>query len=279
MILTDVDGTLTDGTLAVLPDGEEIKTYHVKDGLGVLLAQLVGLKLGHHHRQDARKGLEKRAERLKITELHQGVIDKRPVFDGHPDAATASRPEEVAYIGDDLGDLEVMKPAGLAGGRRPTPIRLVRKHAHYVCRARGGRGAFRELVDFIIAAQKKWDVDHRAVQDASSIGKSRTTDREETREDQSEHFSRIRHPGHRRQGPDARRRRDAGPGPSGPISGGQGRRQVAVGRDCRLSSPAYGAGFAEGPAVGGLRRRRSGDDPDAAPLFRDFLQELSRPGS
>ena len=51
MILTDVDGTLTDGTLAVLPDGEEIKSYHVKDGLGVLLAQMAGLEAGHHHRQ------------------------------------------------------------------------------------------------------------------------------------------------------------------------------------------------------------------------------------
>ena len=153
MILTDVDGTLTDGTLAVLPDGEEIKTYHVRDGLGVLLAQITGLRTGIITGKTSR-GLEKRAERLKIAELHQGVIDKRPVFE---DIArrNALRPEEIAYIGDDLGDLEVMRRAGLAGAVADAhPV--IRRHAHYVCRKAGGRGAFREFVEFIIGAQDKW---------------------------------------------------------------------------------------------------------------------------
>ena len=153
MVLTDVDGTLTDGRLTVLPDGEELKSYHVKDGMGVLLAQLADLKLGIITGKTS-KGLEKRAERLKIDEVHQGAIDKKPIFEEIL-KKYALRSEEVAYIGDDLGDLEVIQSVGLAaavGDAHP----LIKKHAHYVCRKNGGQGAFREFVEFIIAAQKKW---------------------------------------------------------------------------------------------------------------------------
>jgi 3-deoxy-D-manno-octulosonate 8-phosphate phosphatase (KDO 8-P phosphatase) len=155
MVLTDVDGTLTDGRLTVLPDGEELKSYHVRDGMGVLLAQLADLKLGIITGKTS-NGLERRAERLKISELHQGVINKKPVFEEIL-KKYGLRPEEVAYIGDDLGDLEVIKSVGLAaavGDAHP----LIKKHAHYICRKNGGQGAFRELIEFIIAAQKKWDV-------------------------------------------------------------------------------------------------------------------------
>ncbi len=155
MILTDVDGTLTDGTLAVLPDGEEIKTYHVRDGLGVLLAQLVGLKTGIITGKISR-GLTVRAERLKIPELHQGIVDKKPVFEDIL-RRNGLRPEEVAYIGDDIGDLEILKRAGLAGAVADAHP-AIRRQAHYVCRNAGGRGAFREFVEYIIGAQKKWGV-------------------------------------------------------------------------------------------------------------------------
>ncbi len=155
MVLMDVDGTLTDGTLAVLPDGEEIKSYNVRDGMGVLLAQLAGLKVGIITGKTS-KGLEKRAERLKITEIHQGIIDKKKVLD---EILTRNRlvPEDVAYIGDDLGDLEVIKSVGFSAAVADAhPI--VRKSAHYVSKKKGGGGAFREFVEYIIGAQKKWDV-------------------------------------------------------------------------------------------------------------------------
>jgi 3-deoxy-D-manno-octulosonate 8-phosphate phosphatase (KDO 8-P phosphatase) len=155
LILMDVDGTLTDGSLAVLPDGEEIKAYNVKDGLGVLLAQLIDLKLGIITGKRS-QGLVRRAERLKITELHQGVIDKKPVFDDILKRHGLA-PEETAYIGDDIGDLEIMAAAGLAAAPADAH-KLVKKQAHYVCRLAGGRGAFRELVDFIIDAQGKRDL-------------------------------------------------------------------------------------------------------------------------
>jgi 3-deoxy-D-manno-octulosonate 8-phosphate phosphatase (KDO 8-P phosphatase) len=155
MILMDVDGTLTDGRLAVLPDGEEIKSYNVKDGLGVLLAQIVDIKIGIITGKRS-EGLVKRAERLKITELHQGVIDKKPVFDDIL-RRHGLAPEEVAYIGDDLNDLAIMAACGLAAAVADAHT-VVRKKAHYVCKLAGGEGAFRELVDFIIGAQGKWDV-------------------------------------------------------------------------------------------------------------------------
>ncbi|MCX6576156.1 MAG: HAD hydrolase family protein [Candidatus Aminicenantes bacterium] len=155
MVLMDVDGTLTDGTLAVLPDGEEIKTYNVRDGMGVLLAQLAGLKLGIITGKIS-KGLEKRAERLKITEIYQGIIDKKKVLDEILEKNRLAA-EDVAYIGDDLGDLEVIRSVGFSAAVADAhPI--VKKSAHYVCKKKGGSGAFREFIEYIIGAQKKWEV-------------------------------------------------------------------------------------------------------------------------
>jgi 3-deoxy-D-manno-octulosonate 8-phosphate phosphatase (KDO 8-P phosphatase) len=153
MILTDVDGTLTDGKLAVLPDGQEVKTYHVKDGLAVLMAQLAGLKLGIISGKTS-KALELRAARLKIDDLYQGAIDKRPAF-REILAKHGLQAEEVAYIGDDLGDLAVLKAVGLSAAVADAHP-AVRREVHYVCRKKGGDGAFREFVDFILGAQDKW---------------------------------------------------------------------------------------------------------------------------
>ena len=94
----DVDGTLTDGTLLVFPDGEELKTYHVRDGLGILLAHLAGLKTGIITGKTS-KSLEIRSERLKMTEIHQGILDKKPVLDEILERNGLTT-EEVAFIGD-----------------------------------------------------------------------------------------------------------------------------------------------------------------------------------
>jgi 3-deoxy-D-manno-octulosonate 8-phosphate phosphatase (KDO 8-P phosphatase) len=154
LLLMDVDGTLTDGTLTVMPDGEELKSYHVRDGLGILLARLAGLDLGIITGKTS-KALERRAERLGITELHQGALDKGRVL-----AAILERrglgPERVAFIGDDVGDLAVMKTVGLAGAVADAHPD-VRSRCHYVCRTPGGRGAVREFIEFILRAQGKWE--------------------------------------------------------------------------------------------------------------------------
>ncbi len=152
MILMDVDGTLTDGTILVLSDGEELKSYNVKDGAGILLARLAGLKTGIITGKTS-KSLEKRAEKLKIPEVYQGVLDKKKVFEEIL-AKNKLKAEEVAYIGDDLGDLEVIKSAGLAAAVADAHP-AIKKRSHFICTKPGGKGAVREFIEFILEAQDK----------------------------------------------------------------------------------------------------------------------------
>jgi len=153
MILMDVDGTLTDGTLLVLPDGEELKSYNVRDGMGILMARLVGFKSGIITGKTSRS-LAKRAERLKIAELHQGILNKMQALEEILKKHDLN-PEQIAYIGDDLGDLDVMKAVGFAGAVADAHPE-VKKHCHFLSSLPGGKGAVREFIEFIISAQNKW---------------------------------------------------------------------------------------------------------------------------
>ncbi|MGB8951950.1 MAG: HAD-IA family hydrolase [Candidatus Aminicenantales bacterium] len=162
MIIMDVDGTLTDGTLLVMPDGEEIKSYNVKDGMGVLLAQLAGLKVGIITGKTS-AALEKRANRLKIYDLYQGVLDKKRVLDDILNKNNLAA-EEIAYIGDDLGDLEVIQSAGFAAAVADAHP-AVKRNSHFICKNSGGRGAVREFIEFIIKAQDKWGLIESRIKD------------------------------------------------------------------------------------------------------------------
>ena len=153
LILMDVDGTLTDGTLTVLPDGEELKAYHVRDGMGILMAHLVGLKTGIITGKTS-QALTHRAKRLRIGEVHQGILDKDRVYQEIL-RKYGLRDEDVAFIGDDLGDLPVLKRVGLAAAVADAHPR-VKDHCHYICSLDGGRGAVREFLEFIFTAQEKW---------------------------------------------------------------------------------------------------------------------------
>jgi len=155
MILMDVDGTLTDGTLLVLPDGEELKTYNVKDGTGILLAHLAGLKTGIITGKIS-KSLEKRAEKLKIFEVYQGILDKKRILEEILDKNKLNF-DQIAYIGDDIGDLEVIKAVGLAGAVADAHPE-VKKYSHFICSISGGKGAVREFIEFILEAQDKWSI-------------------------------------------------------------------------------------------------------------------------
>lgn len=153
MIVMDVDGTLTDGALFVLPDGEEVKSYNVRDGLGILLAHLAGFKTAIITGKTSR-ALEKRAKKLRIDELHQGILDKKPALDAILEKHQL-KSDEVAYIGDDLGDLAVLKSVGLAGAVADAHPE-VKKNCHFISGHEGGRGAVREFIEFILDAQGKW---------------------------------------------------------------------------------------------------------------------------
>jgi 3-deoxy-D-manno-octulosonate 8-phosphate phosphatase (KDO 8-P phosphatase) len=155
MIIMDVDGTLTDGSLLLLPDGEELKSYNVLDGLGILLAHLAGLKTGIITGKTSQP-LSIRAERLNITEIHQGILDKDRVLETILEKHRLLA-EEVAYIGDDLGDLEVIKKVGFAGAvANAHPF--IKEGSHFHCQKEGGRGAVREFIEFILTAQDKWGI-------------------------------------------------------------------------------------------------------------------------
>ncbi|MBN2206227.1 MAG: HAD hydrolase family protein [Candidatus Aminicenantes bacterium] len=154
LILMDVDGTLTDGALFVLPDGEEVKGYNVRDGMGILMARRAGLEVGVITGK-ASRGFDHRAARLRLAEIHQSVADKGKVLAGILERRKLAA-AEVAYIGDDLNDLDVLRAVGLSGAVADAHP-LVRRCCDYVCRLPGGRGAVREFIELIIRSQGKWD--------------------------------------------------------------------------------------------------------------------------
>jgi 3-deoxy-D-manno-octulosonate 8-phosphate phosphatase (KDO 8-P phosphatase) len=154
LIIMDVDGTLTDGILYVMPNGEEIKGYNVKDGTGILLAHLAGLKTAIITGKIS-KALEKRAEKLGIKELYQGYIDKKSILIELLEKYSLKL-DEVAFIGDDIGDLEVMKVVGLAGAVADAHSEI-KKVSHFISNFAGGKGAVREFIEYILKSQGKWE--------------------------------------------------------------------------------------------------------------------------
>jgi len=153
LLLLDADGVLTDGSLVFGPGGEEWKSFHSRDGLGIRLAQGAGLEVGIISGRRS-SVLERRAAELDLTEVHQGAADKLAVFE----ALLARRrlaPEATAFLGDDLVDLPVMRKAGFAAAVPEASAPLL-AHAHLVTGAAGGRGAVREVIEFLLEAQGRW---------------------------------------------------------------------------------------------------------------------------
>ncbi len=151
LLLTDSDGVLTDNGVYYSAAGEEMKRFSIRDGMGVERLHVcagieVGIITGEHS-----GAVQRRAEKLGITELHLGSRDKVAVLD-EVLARRGLTAAQVAYIGDDTNDVAVMQRVGLAGcPADATPF--ARAVAHYVCPSRGGYGAFRDFAEFIIAAQ------------------------------------------------------------------------------------------------------------------------------
>ena len=152
LLLTDCDGVLTDGGVYYGETGEEFKKFDIRDGMGVeRLLKFAGVTTGIIT-GELSPSVIKRAEKLKITELHLGVKDKPAVFKEVLSRLNLTA-EEVAYIGDDTNDLEVMKLAGLSVCPADA-ISFVREAADIVCEAKGGSGCFRELAEMIIASHQ-----------------------------------------------------------------------------------------------------------------------------
>ena len=146
----DVDGVLTDGTLYFADSGEELKAFNVRDGHGMKMLKDSGVALAIITSRSSRS-LEARARNLGIDLLFQGAADKLAAFQELLGRCGVGA-DACAYAGDDVVDLPVLKRCGLAVSVPGSPA-LVRRHAHYVTRARGGNGAAREICELILHAQ------------------------------------------------------------------------------------------------------------------------------
>ena len=154
LLICDVDGVMSDGVIYQGNNGEELKAFNVRDGYGIrcLLTSDVDVAIITGRKA---KLLEDRCATLGITHLYQGQTDKLLAFRELLDTL-ALRPEQVAYIGDDLIDWPVMAESGLSVAVADAhPVLLPR--ANYVTRIAGGRGAVREICDLILMAQDKFD--------------------------------------------------------------------------------------------------------------------------
>ena len=154
LAIFDVDGVLTDGRLYFLPDGSEFKTFNTLDGHGIKMLIASGVQTAII---SGRKTpvVERRAQNLGIQHLFQGREDKLVVLDGLL-AELGLSYEQVAYLGDDLPDLPVIRRVGL-GMAVANADGFVRQHAHGVTQARGGEGAAREFCELILRAQGNLD--------------------------------------------------------------------------------------------------------------------------
>jgi 3-deoxy-D-manno-octulosonate 8-phosphate phosphatase (KDO 8-P phosphatase) len=154
LVLFDVDGVLTDGKILLHPDGSESKQFDIKDGTGIVLAQRVGLKVGF---LSARTSVPtaQRAAQLGVTLVHQGVASKLETYEQIVDELLLED-EQVAYMGDDVVDLAVLRRAGLSAAPADA-VEDVRSRVAWVSAATGGHGAARELIELILRAQNMWN--------------------------------------------------------------------------------------------------------------------------
>jgi 3-deoxy-D-manno-octulosonate 8-phosphate phosphatase (KDO 8-P phosphatase) len=174
LLLFDVDGVLTDGKLFFVPENKpedspqtpspsspqrtahrqiEVKGFHAHDGVASSLCRIAGLKSGLITRRIS-ETVALRARDLKLDHIHQGIQDKRACFE-EVVKQEGLKPEQAAFVGDDVIDLPAMRAAGLAIAVKNARAEVM-KEAHYVTPHAGGEGALRDAVEFILKAQGKW---------------------------------------------------------------------------------------------------------------------------
>jgi 3-deoxy-D-manno-octulosonate 8-phosphate phosphatase (KDO 8-P phosphatase) len=153
LLLLDCDGVLTDGRITLVEGGEE-KSFHTRDGHGLVLLHRAGLRSGIISGRNS-AAVEWRARDLGITFVRQGAFNKVEVFEDVMGAADVEE-SEVCYVGDDVVDIPLMRRAGLAAAVADATGET-RAAAHYVTRLPGGFGAVREICELLLKAQGRWD--------------------------------------------------------------------------------------------------------------------------
>jgi 3-deoxy-D-manno-octulosonate 8-phosphate phosphatase (KDO 8-P phosphatase) len=153
LLILDCDGVLTDGRIILLPDGDETKTFDVKDGHAMVMARRAGLKIAIISGRIS-SVVRMRAGELGVDHLHERAWVKLEPY-GQILAEEGLTDAEVCYVGDDVVDIPLMRRAGLAIAVADA-VEEVKEYAHMVTRRAGGRGAVREVIEIILKAQGKW---------------------------------------------------------------------------------------------------------------------------
>lgn len=154
MLLTDCDGCLTDSGMYYTENGDEIKKFNTKDGMAAALLKQCGIKVGIIT-GETRELNARRAEKLSIDILEQGCVNKLEKVMEIADKYHVNL-HEIAYIGDDINDLEVVKMVGFGACPRDAAAK-VREAAAYVCKAKGGEGVLREVAEQILRGRENHD--------------------------------------------------------------------------------------------------------------------------
>lgn len=154
LLLMDCDGVMTDARIWLTPDGDERKAFHARDGQGISVWHRAGCQSGIISGR-ASSSVERRAHELKMKYVHQFAKNKIVAFEEIIADAKVSE-DECCYIGDDLGDIGLMRRVGLAVAVADS-AEDTKDAAHYVTTVEGGKGAVREVVELILKAQGRWD--------------------------------------------------------------------------------------------------------------------------
>jgi 3-deoxy-D-manno-octulosonate 8-phosphate phosphatase (KDO 8-P phosphatase) len=154
LVLTDVDGVLTDTGVYYGPQGEALKRFSIRDGMGMELLRDAGIDTAFCTREDS-PVVKARSEKLKLRYYFPGIFDKAEFLQTILEQ-THLQPENLAYIGDDVNDIGIIEEIGRSGltaspgDAMPSVMNIV----HYVAGARGGNGAFRDFSDWILELRK-----------------------------------------------------------------------------------------------------------------------------
>lgn len=150
LVLTDVDGVLTDGGMYYTTEGDIMKKFHARDGMGVTLLRKYNIPTILITKEKT-KMVKQWAAKMKVEKLYDGIIKKNMILDKVCNAFNL-KSDEIAYIGDDVNDVPLLKAVCLA----VTPndgTKEAKSVSHYICNLKGGEGAFREFADLIISTR------------------------------------------------------------------------------------------------------------------------------
>ncbi|ALD21786.1 KdsC family phosphatase [Hymenobacter sp. DG25A] len=151
--ILDVDGVLTDGTLLALNSGEQARAFHIRDGFAIRHALRKGYRIVVISGREE-EGVRRRLESLDVQDIYLGVDDKMVIFNKYINLHRLD-PAHIAYMGDDMPDVEVMRRCAIAACPSDAATD-VREICNYIAQLPGGKGAVRELVENVMKCQQTW---------------------------------------------------------------------------------------------------------------------------